>query len=146
MVQTAVQPAQAPVLTGPYFAGTGKRKTSVARVKLFPTLGREPVFYVNGLPIEEYFKHETWLILAQEPFKVTDTVGQFSVVAKIEGGGKSSQLGALRHGIARALVAFNENLRPALRRAGLLTRDPRVKERKKYGLKRARRAPQFTKR
>ena len=126
-----------------YFYGTGKRKTAIARVRLLPGSG---AVVIDGKPLEERFSDFTLRNIILEPLKVTDTLDKFNVVAKIEGGGISGQAGALRHGIARALVEWDENLKPSLRHYGLLTRDPRMKERKKYGLKRARKAPQYTKR
>ena len=127
----------------PYFYGTGRRKKSVARVRLYPGTG---VVSVNGKTIEEYFGLETLKMTVRQPLVLTDTIGKFDVVATVAGGGVSGQAGALRHGIARALLQVNEEFRPALKKAGFLTRDPRMKERKKYGLKAARRAPQFSKR
>ena len=126
-----------------YYYGTGRRKTAVARVRIF--MERGPII-VNGKPMEDIFGWPTWQELITEPFRVTETVGQFRVVAKISGGGVVSQAGALRHGISRALLVADSNLRSRLKRAGLLTRDAREKERKKYGLKRARKAQQYTKR
>ena len=126
-----------------YYYATGRRKTSIARVRLYMENG--PTI-VNGKPLEEAFPWPDWLRAINEPFRVTDTVGQFRVVAKIVGGGVVGQAGALRHGIARALNEVDPNLRPRLKRAGLLTRDSREKESKKYGLKRARKAQQYTKR
>ena len=126
-----------------YYYGTGRRKTSVARVRLY--MERGPIV-VNGKPMEEVFGWDSWQDLVTEPFRVTETQGQFRVVAKISGGGVVSQAGALRHGISRALLVADPALRPRLKKAGLLTRDAREKERKKYGLKRARKAQQFSKR
>ena len=126
-----------------YYYGTGRRKTSVARVRLYMESG--PIV-VNGKPIEEVFGWDAWQKLIGEPFKVTDTGSQFRVVAKVSGGGIVGQAGALRHGIARALIVADPTLRPTLKKAGLLTRDSREKERKKPGLKRARKAKQYTKR
>ena len=126
-----------------YVYGTGRRKTAVARVRLLPGDGG---IVVNGKPSGEYFggaSPEGALLL---PFRVTDTEGRYSASVLVAGGGVSGQIGAIRHGIARALVSAHPNARRALREAGLLTRDPRAKERKKYGLKRARKAPQYTKR
>ena len=127
----------------PYFYGTGRRKKSVARVRLYPGTGN---FTINGKTADEYFGLETLKLIINQPFGVSDTVGKFDVVANVRGGGISGQAGAIRHGISRALVVADENNKPALKKAGLLTRDPRMKERKKYGLKAARRAPQFSKR
>ena len=126
-----------------YYYGTGRRKTAVARVRLYMDSG--PII-VNGRPVEEAFPWDAWLQQVNEPFRVTDTVGRFRVVAKITGGGVVSQAGALRHGISRAMLVADPNFRQSLKRAGLLTRDSREKERKKYGLKRARKAKQYTKR
>ena len=127
----------------PYFYGTGRRKKSVARVRLYPGTG---VMTVNGKSLDEYFGLETLKLIIAQPFGVTETEGKFDVVVRVVGGGLSGQAGAIRHGIARALVAADAANRPALKKAGYLTRDPRMKERKKYGLKGARRAPQFSKR
>ena len=127
-----------------YYYGTGKRKTSIAKVRLY--LGNGNIIRVNDKPLEEAFPWFIWQITVKEPLEVTNSLGRFHVVAQVKGGGVSSQSQAVRHGIARALVAFDESLRKPLRRHGLLTRDSRIKERKKYGLKRARRAPQYTKR
>jgi small subunit ribosomal protein S9 len=121
----------------------GKRKTSVAQVRLYTDSG---VSQVNGKPLEEVFPWDSWQQLIQQPFDVTNAHGQFRIVAKIRGGGVVSQAGALRHGIARALQVADPSLRRPLKRAGLLTRDAREKERKKYGLARARKAKQWTKR
>ena len=126
-----------------YHYGTGKRKTAVARVRLYSENG--PIL-VNGKPMEEIFGWDSWRDLINEPFRVTDTLGQFRVVAKASGGGVVSQAGALKHGISRALLVADPDLRPRLKKAGLLTRDAREKERKKYGLKRARKAEQYSKR
>ena len=127
----------------PYFYGTGRRKKSVARVRLIPGSG---VITINGRDIDEYFGLETLKLIVNQPFGVTNTVGKFDIICRVNGGGFSGQAGAIRHGVARALLAADEANRPALKKAGLLTRDPRMKERKKYGLKAARRAPQFSKR
>ena len=126
-----------------YYYGTGRRKTAVARVRLYMKAG--PIV-INGKPIEEAFGWDSWREIITEPFRVSDTGNQFSVVAKVSGGGVVSQAGALRHGISRALIEADPNLRPSLKKAGLLTRDSREKERKKYGLKRARKAEQYSKR
>ncbi|MFQ5925096.1 MAG: 30S ribosomal protein S9 [Dehalococcoidia bacterium] len=126
-----------------YFYGTGRRKTTVARVRLYPGLG--PIV-VNGKPFDELFLREGLRRDILKPLMVTDTLDRFNVSIKVAGGGDSGQAGAIRHGIARALVQADESLKPVLRRHGLLTRDPRVKERKKYGLIRARKAKQYTKR
>ncbi len=130
--------------TQTYVAGTGKRKCAIARVKLFP--GGNGRIMVNGKPYEELFPRLTHQRAILQPFIVTETTGKFDVEAKVEGGGISAWADAIRHGISRALATYNENFKPLLRYAGLLTRDARVKERKKYGLKRARKAPQYTKR
>ncbi|MBR6546437.1 MAG: 30S ribosomal protein S9 [Clostridia bacterium] len=127
----------------PYFYGTGRRKKSVARVRLYAGTG---AVTINGKSIDEYFGLETLKLIVNQPFGTTETTGKFDVVAIVNGGGLSGQAGAIRHGIARALVVADETNKPALKKAGLLTRDPRRKERKKYGLKAARRAPQFSKR
>ena len=127
----------------PYFYGTGRRKKSVARVRLYPGTGN---ITVNGKTIDEYFGLETLKLIINQPFGVTETTGKFDIVANVNGGGLSGQAGAIRHGLSRALVKADEEYKPALKKAGFLTRDPRMKERKKYGLKAARRAPQFSKR
>ena len=127
----------------PYFYGTGRRKKSVARVRLYPGTG---VVTINGRDIDDYFGLDTMKLIVNQPFGVTDTVGKFDVVVNVNGGGFSGQAGAIRHGVARALITADENYKPLLKKAGFLTRDPRMKERKKYGLKAARRAPQFSKR
>lgn len=126
-----------------HYYGTGKRKTAIARVKLLPGGGS---VVVNDKPVQEAFPDEPLREVILQAFKVTNTQNKFSVAAKVAGGGISGQAAALRHGIARALVESDEGLRPVLRQHGLLTRDARIKERKKYGLKRARKAPQYTKR
>ena len=127
----------------PYFYGTGRRKKSVARVRIVPGTG---VVTINGRDIDDYFGLETLKLIVNQPFKVTGTDGKFDIIALVNGGGISGQAGAIRHGLARALVKADEAYKPALKAAGLLTRDPRMKERKKYGLKAARRASQFSKR
>lgn len=127
----------------PYFYGTGRRKKSVARVRIYPGSG---AITVNGRNIDDYFGLDTLHLIVNQPFGVTGTESKFDIVANVKGGGMSGQAGAIRHGLARALLAVDENYRPALKKAGFLTRDPRMKERKKYGLKAARRAPQFSKR
>jgi small subunit ribosomal protein S9 len=126
-----------------YFYGTGRRKTSIARVRLIPGEGS---IIVNNVPYEERFPRPEHRRVIQQPLLVTESVGKFNVLIKVEGGGVSGQAGAISHGIARALVKADERLRPRLREDGLLTRDRRVKERKKVGLRRARKAPQYTKR
>ena len=125
------------------YYGTGRRKNAVARVRLVPGTGKVTI---NGREALQYFGREALVNYALTPFKVTDTMDHFDVIARIDGGGISGQSGALRHGIARALLLASEDNRPILKKAGFLTRDPRMKERKKYGLKAARRAPQFSKR
>ncbi len=134
-----------------YYYGTGKRKTAIAKVRLYLNVGSvDPGLpshiQVNGKPMEEAFPWFPWQAAVQEPLKVTDSLDRFRVVAQVQGGGVSAQSQAVRHGISRALVVYDENLKQALRKHGLLTRDARIKESKKYGLKRARRAPQYTKR
>ena len=127
----------------PYFYGTGRRKKSVARVRIVPGTG---VITINGRDVDEYFGLETLKLIVNQPFATTGTEGKFDIIARVNGGGFSGQAGAIRHGLSRALVAADEANKPALKAAGFLTRDPRMKERKKYGLKAARRAPQFSKR
>ncbi len=127
----------------PYFYGTGRRKSSVARVRLIPGSG---VITINKRDIDDYFGLETLKLIVNQPFGATNTVGKFDIVCTVQGGGISGQAGAIRHGVAKALLQADPNYRPALKKAGFLTRDPRMKERKKYGLKAARRAPQFSKR
>ncbi|MBQ9429130.1 MAG: 30S ribosomal protein S9 [Clostridia bacterium] len=127
----------------PYFYGTGRRKKSIARVRVYPGSG---VITINGRDIDDYFGLDTLKLIINQPFGVTETEGKFDIVANVKGGGMSGQAGAIRHGLARALLTVDESYRPALKKAGFLTRDPRMKERKKYGLKAARRAPQFSKR
>ena len=127
----------------PYFYGTGRRKKSVARVRLYAGTGN---ITVNGRDVDDYFGLETLKLIINQPFGVTSTEGKFDVVCTAKGGGISGQAGAIRHGIARALLQADETYRPALKKAGFLTRDPRMTERQKYGLKAARRAPQFSKR
>ena len=129
--------------TQTYDRGTGKRKCAVAQVKLFSGRGE---ITVNGKPYQDVFPRREYRRAIEHPFVTTDTEGKFNVEVKVNGGGISGQAWAIRHGIARALVKANEQFKPLLRREGLLTRDARVKERKKYGLKRARKAPQYTKR
>ena len=125
------------------FLGTGRRKESIARVRLMPGKGE---ITVNGKKLDEYFGTEILKVIVNQPFAVTNTVGKYDVVVKVVGGGYTGQAGAIRHGIARALVEANGEFRPALKQNGFLTRDPRMKERKKYGMKKARKAPQFSKR
>ena len=126
-----------------YYYGTGRRKSTVARVRLYPGTGD---IVINGKPYQEVFSRLLHQVKVRQPMETTETESRFAVHAKIVGGGVSGWAGALAHGISRALLAFDPALRPPLRKAGLLTRDPRVKERKKPGLKRARKAPQYTKR
>ena len=125
------------------YQSVGRRKTSTARAILTEGKG---MFFVNGKPVDEYFDLDTLRRLAKSPFVLTETEGKYDVKINVRGGGKSGQAGAVRHGIARALLEVDAELRPVLKKAGFLTRDPRMKERKKYGLKKARRAPQFSKR
>ncbi len=127
----------------PYFYGTGRRKESVARVRLYPGSG---AVTINDQDIDAYFGLETLKLIVNQPFEVTGTSGKFDVICTVKGGGLSGQAGAIRHGLSRALLEADPSNRPALKSAGFLTRDPRMKERKKYGLKAARRAPQFSKR
>ena len=126
-----------------YYYGTGRRKHSVARVRLYPGSGN---ITINDRKIDEYFGLDTLKLIVRQPLTLTDTVEKLDVVCTVTGGGVTGQAGAIRHGIARALLEFDPSLRPALKKAGFLPRDPRMKERKKYGLKAARRAPQFSKR
>ena len=128
----------------PYLYGTGRRKSSVARVHLYP--GGTGSITINGRDIDDYFGLETLKYIVRQPLNVTDTAGKVDINTTVKGGGVTGQAGAIRHGIARALLLVDETYRPALKDAGFLTRDPRMKERKKYGLKAARRAPQFSKR
>ena len=125
------------------FLGTGRRKSSIARVRLVEGKGS---ITVNGKDINEYFGEETLRVIVKQPLTVTNTLSKYDVIAKVQGGGFSGQAGAVRHGIARALNEANAEYRPILKSNGFLTRDPRMKERKKYGLKKARKAPQFSKR
>ena len=125
-----------------YF-GTGRRKSSVARVRLMPGEGN---VLINGRTLDSYFGYETLKREVLRPLVITDTQGKYDVIVKVEGGGFTGQAGAIRHGISRALLEVDAELRPILKKAGFLTRDPRMKERKKYGLKKARRASQFSKR
>lgn len=127
----------------PYYYGTGRRKHSVARVRVYPGSG---TITVNGRSIDDYFGLETLKLIVRQPLTLTDTVEKFDIVATVAGGGVTGQAGAIRHGISRALLQSDAELRAELKKAGFLTRDPRMKERKKYGLKGARRAPQFSKR
>lgn len=126
-----------------YYYGTGRRKNSVARVRLYPGTG---AITINGRSIDEYFGLETLKLIVRSPLVLLGLEGKYDVVVRVSGGGVSGQAGAIRHGLARALLQQNEENRSVLKKAGFLTRDPRMKERKKYGLKAARRAPQFSKR
>ena len=126
-----------------YFYGTGRRKSSVARVRVYNGTGK---ITINDRDIDDYFGLETLKLIVNQPFAVTGTEGKFDIVCRVNGGGVTGQAGAIRHGLARALLQADAAYRPALKKAGFLTRDPRMKERKKYGLKAARRAPQFSKR
>ncbi len=125
------------------YLGTGRRKESVARVRMMSGSGK---IVVNGKVMDQYFGLETLKLIIRQPLVATETEGRFDIIAKVEGGGFSGQAGAIRHGIARALLQVDGEFRPALKKNGYLTRDPRMKERKKCGLKKARRAPQFSKR
>ena len=128
----------------PYHYGTGRRKASIARVRVYEN-GTGSIT-INGRDIDEYFGLETLKLLVRQPLNTTGTVGKVDIVCTVEGGGVTGQAGAIRHGVSRALLEVNEEYRAMLKAAGFLTRDPRMKERKKYGLKAARRAPQFSKR
>ncbi len=125
------------------YYGTGRRKTSTARVYLRPGAGE---VQVNRKPFDKYFPNETLRMIIRQPLNLTETTGKFDVLINVKGGGPSGQAGAIRHGITRALIEFNADLRPTLKQAGLVTRDPRIKERKKYGQKGARKRFQFSKR
>ena len=127
----------------PYFYGTGRRKSSVARVRLYQGTGK---ITINDRDIDDYFGLETLKLIVRQPYAVTGTNDKFDIVCTVKGGGVTGQAGAIRHGLSRALLQYDPELRPALKKEGFLTRDPRMKERKKYGLKAARRAPQFSKR
>lgn len=129
--------------TKPYFYGTGRRKNSVARVRVYNGTGK---ITINDRDIDDYFGLETLKLIVRQPLVVAAVEGKFDIVVRVSGGGVSGQAGAIRHGLSRALLVYDENLRTDLKKAGFLTRDPRMKERKKYGLKAARRAPQFSKR
>lgn len=129
--------------TKPYFYGTGRRKNSVARVRVYNGTGK---ITINDRDIDDYFGLETLKLIVRQPLVVAGVEGKFDIVVRVSGGGVSGQAGAIRHGLSRALLVYDENLRADLKKAGYLTRDPRMKERKKYGLKAARRAPQFSKR
>ena len=132
--------------SGKYSEGVGRRKTATARVRLYPTNGNKAVFIVNDKPLEQYFPRQDHILQILEPLKVAGAEGSVNISVKVRGGGISGQAGAVRHGLARALALANPDLRPILREGGFLTRDPRAKERKKPGLKRARKAPTYTKR
>ncbi|HHY39829.1 MAG TPA: 30S ribosomal protein S9 [Syntrophaceticus sp.] len=125
------------------YQGTGRRKKSVARVMIVPGEGK---VIINGRPIDDYFTTTSHQIMVRQPLELTKMTGRFDIVANVNGGGISGQAGAIRLGVARALLKADPNLRPVLKKAGFLTRDPRMKERKKYGLKKARKAPQYSKR
>ena len=127
----------------PYFYGTGRRKKSVARVRVYAGTGK---ITINNRDIDDYFGLETLKLVVRQPLALTGLTEKFDIVCTVAGGGVTGQAGAIRHGLSRALLQYSEELRPALKKAGFLTRDPRMKERKKYGLKAARRAPQFSKR
>ena len=127
----------------PYFYGTGRRKSSVARVRVYNGTGK---ITINDRDIDDYFGLETLKLIVRQPLVLTGTADKFDIVCRVAGGGVTGQAGAIRHGISRALLQFDYELRAELKKAGFLTRDPRMKERKKYGLKAARRAPQFSKR
>ena len=129
--------------TKSYFYATGRRKNSVARVRVYNGTGK---ITINDRDIDEYFGLETLKLVVRQPLALTGLENKFDIVVRVSGGGVSGQAGAIRHGLSRALLVYDENLRPELKKAGFLTRDPRMKERKKYGLKAARRAPQFSKR
>lgn len=122
------------------YRGTGRRKKAIARVRLVPGTGK---IVINKRDLEDYIKYETLRVLVKEPLMITDTMGQYDVLVNVKGGGYTGQAGAIRHGISRALLQVDGELRPILKKAGFLTRDSRMKERKKYGLKKARRASQF---
>ncbi len=129
--------------TSPFFYGTGRRKKSVARVRVYAGTGK---IIINDREIDDYFGLETLKLIVRQPLALTGTTDKFDIVCRVNGGGVTGQAGAIRHGLSRALLEYDANLRPALKKAGFLTRDPRMKERKKYGHKGARRAPQFSKR
>ena len=125
------------------FYGTGRRKKSIARVRLVPGNG---TIKINERDIDTYFGLETLKVIVKQPMVITDTIGKYDVIVKVIGGGYTGQAGAIRHGLSRALLKVDEGMKPVLKKTGFLTRDPRMKERKKYGLKKARKAPQFSKR
>ena len=126
-----------------FYYGTGRRKSSVARVRVYPGTGK---ITINERDIDDYFGLETLKVIVRQPLELLGLTEKFDIVVRVQGGGVSGQAGAIRHGLSRALLEYDANLRPQLKKAGFLTRDPRMKERKKYGLKGARRAPQFSKR
>ena len=126
-----------------YFYGLGRSMKSVSRVRVYAVSGK---ITINNRDIDDYFGLETLKLIVRQPLALTGTADKFDIVCNVQGGGVTGQAGAIRHGLSRALLQYDENLRPALKKAGFLTRDPRMKERKKYGLKGARRAPQFSKR
>ena len=130
--------------SNPYFYGTGRRKSSVARVRVYPN--GTGAITINGRDIDDYFGLDTLKLIVRQPMELTETIGAFDIVCTVAGGGVTGQAGAIRHGVSRALLLADETYKPLLKKAGFLTRDPRMKERKKYGLKAARRAPQFSKR
>ena len=129
--------------TKSYYYGTGRRKHSVARVRVYPGSGS---ITINNRDIDDYFGLDTLKLIVRQPLNLVGATDKFDIVCTVAGGGVTGQAGAIRHGLSRALLEFDPELRPALKKAGFLTRDPRMKERKKYGLKAARRAPQFSKR
>ena len=129
--------------TIPFFYGTGRRKKSIARVRVYAGTGK---ITINERDIDDYFGLDTLKLIVRQPLTLTELTDKFDIVCRVTGGGVTGQAGAIRHGLARALLQYDESLRPVLKKAGFLTRDPRMKERKKYGLKGARRAPQFSKR
>lgn len=129
--------------TKPYLYGTGRRKKSVARVRVVPGSG---AITINDRDIDDYFGLETLKLIVRQPMELTGTLGKFDIITRVNGGGVTGQAGAIRHGLSRALLQADDSFRALLKKAGFLTRDPRMKERKKYGLKAARRAPQFSKR
>lgn len=126
-----------------FYYGTGRRKSSVARVRVYPGTGK---ITINERDIDDYFGLETLKVIVRQPLELLGLTEKFDIVVRVQGGGVSGQAGAIRHGLSRALLEYDETLRPQLKKAGFLTRDPRMKERKKYGLKKARKASQFSKR
>ena len=129
--------------TTPFFYGTGRRKKSIARVRVYAGTGK---IIINDRSIDDYFGLDTLKLIVRQPLELTGTTEKFDIICRVSGGGVTGQAGAIRHGLSRALLQYDEAVRPVLKKAGFLTRDPRMKERKKYGLKAARRAPQFSKR